>query len=141
MRDLIDATERRRQELDQPKPPAFFLYVDQGEELYLRSEEQQRHRFSEILSEGQSDQRLRALMSLRADFLGELQKDRPLHSVYRQIEVPPLREEGLRDVVSRPASLLSARFETENLAENIARRTAEEFHQGRRRTAAAVLSA
>ena len=126
LRDLIDATERRRQELDQPKPPAFFLYVDQGEELYLRSEEQQRHRFSEILSEGQSDQRLRALISLRADFLGELQKDQPLHSVYRQIEVPPLREEGLRDVVSRPASLLSARFETENLAENIARRTAED---------------
>jgi hypothetical protein len=34
LRDLIDATERRRNELDQPKPPAFFLYVDQGEELY-----------------------------------------------------------------------------------------------------------
>ena len=126
LRDLIDATERRRQELDQPKPPAFFLYVDQGEELYLRSEEQQRRRFSEILSDGQSDSRLRALMSLRADFLGELQKDQPLHSVYRQIEVPPLREEGLRDVVSRPASLLSARFETDNLAQNIARRTAED---------------
>lgn len=126
LRDLIEATERRRQELDHPKPPAFFLYVDQGEELYLRSEEHQRHRFSEILSEGQSDPRLRALMSLRADFLGELQKDQPLHSVYRQIEVPPLREEGLRDVVSRPASLLSARFETENLAENIARRAAED---------------
>jgi hypothetical protein len=30
---LIDATERRREELRQPKPPAFFLYVDQGEEL------------------------------------------------------------------------------------------------------------
>lgn len=126
LRDLIEATERRRQELDQPKPAAFFLYVDQGEELYLRSEEHQRHRFSAILSEGQSDPRLRALMSLRADFLGELQKDQPLHSVYRQIEVPPLREDGLRDVVSRPASLLSARFETANLADNIARRAAED---------------
>ena len=38
--DLIDATERRRKELDQPKPPGFFLYVDQGEELYVRAEEQ-----------------------------------------------------------------------------------------------------
>ena len=37
--DLIDATERRYTELDQPKPPAFFLYVDQGEELYVRAEE------------------------------------------------------------------------------------------------------
>lgn len=124
--DLIDATERRRQELDQPKPPAFFLYVDQGEELYLRSEENQRRRFSEILSEAQSLTRLCTLMSLRADFLGELQKDEPLHSVYRQIEVPPLREGELREVVSQPAALLSARFESDHLAENIARRTAEE---------------
>jgi hypothetical protein len=31
--DLIEATERRREELDQPLPPGFFLYIDQGEEL------------------------------------------------------------------------------------------------------------
>ena len=48
LRDLLDATERRYNELDQPKPPAFFLYVDQGEELYVRAEERQRRRFSEI---------------------------------------------------------------------------------------------
>ena len=36
-------------ELNQPKPLAFFLYVDQGEELYVRAEERQRRRFSEIL--------------------------------------------------------------------------------------------
>jgi formylglycine-generating enzyme required for sulfatase activity len=40
--------------------------------------------------------------------------------------VPPLREAQLRDVVSRPADLLSARFETDHLAVDIARRTAEE---------------
>ena len=49
--DLIDATERRRKELDQPKPPGFFLYVDQGEELYVRAEERQRRRFSELLAQ------------------------------------------------------------------------------------------
>jgi formylglycine-generating enzyme required for sulfatase activity len=124
--DLIDATERRRKELQQPELPSFFLYVDQGEELYLRSEEHQRHRFSEILADGQSDSRLRTLMSLRADFFGELQKDLPLHSVYRQIEVPPLREAELREVVSRPAALLSARFDTDHLCDDIARRAAEE---------------
>jgi hypothetical protein len=32
----------------------------------------------------------------------------------------------LREVVSRPADLLSARFEAEHLAADIARRTAEE---------------
>ncbi|HEV2098506.1 MAG TPA: SUMF1/EgtB/PvdO family nonheme iron enzyme, partial [Stellaceae bacterium] len=124
--DLIDATERRRVELDQPKPPAFFLYIDQGEELYLRSEESQRRRFSEIMAQAQQDPRLRSLMSLRADFLGELQKDQPLHAVYRQVEVPPLREVELREVVSKPAALLAARFETDHLADHIAQRTAEE---------------
>ena len=66
------------------------------------------------------------MMSMRADFFGELQKDEPLYAAHRQINVPPLREAQLREVVSRPAELLSARFETEELAADIARRTAEE---------------
>ena len=45
-------------------------------------------------------------MSLRADFFGELQNDRPLYGVHRQINVPPLAEGELGRVVSRPAALL-----------------------------------
>ena len=126
LRDLLDATERRYQELDQTKPAAFFLYVDQAEELYVRSEEDQRRRFSALLAEGLADPRLRALMSLRADFLGALQNDPPLYGVHEKIDVPPLREAELREAVSRPAELLSARFETDALAADIAQRTAEE---------------
>jgi hypothetical protein len=40
--------------------------------------------------------------------------------------VPPLREAELCEVVSRPAELLSARFETAGLADIITRRTAED---------------
>jgi formylglycine-generating enzyme required for sulfatase activity len=126
LRDLIDATERRRKELNQPKPPGFFLYVDQGEELYVRAEEKQRRRFSEVVADGQGDPRLLILMSLRADFFGELQADELLYGVHRQVNVPPLREAELREVVSRPAELLGARFETDGLADIITRRTAEE---------------
>jgi WD40 repeat protein len=126
LRDLLDATERRQAELAQPKPAAFFLYVDQGEELYVRAEERQRRRFSELIAQGLADPRLLALMSLRADFLGALQNDEPLYAVHRQINVPPLREVALHEVVSRPPELLSARFETTGLADDIARRTAEE---------------
>ena len=125
----------------QPKPPAFLLYIDQGEELYVRAEEHQRRRFSEILAKGLADPRLRALMSLRADFFGELQNDEPLYAVHCQINVPPLREAELREVVSRPAELLSARFETDGLAADIAQRTAAESTEGRRRAAAPVLPA
>ncbi len=127
LRDLLDATELRySEELRQPKPTAFLLYVDQGEELYVRAEERGRRRFSDILAEGLADPRLYGLMSLRADFFGDLQGDEPLYGVHRQINVPPLRESELRDVVSRPAAQLSARFETQDLASDLARRTAEE---------------
>ena len=126
LRDLLDATERRYKELDRTKPPAFFLYVDQGEELYVRAEERQRHRFSELIAQGVADPRLYMLMSMRADFLGELQKDESLFKVHRKIDVPPLRETELRVVVRRPAELLSARFETDGLADVITRRTAED---------------
>jgi hypothetical protein len=124
--DLIEATERRRVELHQPKPAGFVLYVDQGEELYVRAEELQRRRFSELLLAALADPRLRAMMSMRSDFLGDLQKDEALFRSRQQIDVPPLREAELREVVSRPAKMLGARFEPDSLADIITRRTTED---------------
>jgi hypothetical protein len=127
LRHLLDATQARyRDELHLPEPPAFLIYIDQGEELYVRAPEQERRRFSEILAQGLGDSRLRAMMSLRADFFGELQKDEPLYVAHRLVNVPPLREVQLREVVNRPAALLSANFEPDELASDIARWTAEE---------------
>jgi hypothetical protein len=124
--DLIDATERRRKELHQSKPSGFLLYVDQGEELYVRAEESQRRRFSELLAQALPDPRLYMIMSLRSDFLGHLQNDEPLFEARQQIDVAPLRETALRQIVSRPAQLLSARFEDEGLVDIISRRTVED---------------
>jgi hypothetical protein len=124
--DLIDATERRRNELDLPKPHRFLLYVDQGEELYVRAEERQRRRFSELLVQALPDPRLRVMISMRSDFLGHLQSDKPLFRARQQIDVPPLGEEELREIVGRPAQLLGARFETDGLIDMISRRTAED---------------
>jgi formylglycine-generating enzyme required for sulfatase activity len=126
--DLLDATERRRK-FDQPKSLPFLLYIDQGEELYVRAEQRERQRFSEILAQALPDARLRALISLRVDFLGELQKDEVLDDVAHKVEVKPLREAQLREVVSKPAVLLGARFENQHLADDIARRAAEESNR------------
>lgn len=126
LRDLLDQTRRRFGELQQIEPPAYLLYIDQGEELYVRAEASQRRCFSEILAKGVEDSRLYAFMSLRADFFGELQKDEALYRVHCPISVAPLWETELRDVVARPAALLGAKFETKNLAQDIARRAAEE---------------
>ena len=117
----------------------FLLYIDQGEELYVRSLEGERRHFSEILAGGLSEPRLRCLMSMRADFFGELQKDQALDEVSRKTEVKPLRKAQLLEVVNRPAELLSAHFENDHLAGDIAQRAAEEFGQGCRRVAAALL--
>ena len=92
----------------------------------MRAEEHQRRRFSEVIARGVADPRLYTLMSMRADFLGELQKDEPLFKVHRKIDVPPLREAEVREVVTRPAELLSARFETAGVADIITRRTSED---------------
>ena len=126
LRDLIDATIRRRKELKEPEPDGFLLYVDQGEELYIRAEEGQRRRFSELLAQALPDHRLRTMMSMRADFLGALQADKPLFNARLQIDVPPLGEDELREVISRPAQLLGARFENDRLIEVITRRTVED---------------
>jgi hypothetical protein len=53
---------------------------------------------------------------MRSDFLGALQGHELLFEVHRQINVPPLREPDLREVVSRPAKLLSARFNAQDFA-------------------------
>jgi TIR domain len=124
--DLLDATEQRYQELGIAKPPAYFVYIDQGEELYLRAKERQRRRFSEVIAQGLADPRLYILMSMRTEFLAELQKDEPLYKAHRKIDVPPLREAQLREIVSRPAALLAAQFETLELVDIIMRRTAED---------------
>jgi hypothetical protein len=126
LRGLLDATEERLQEQGRSKPSAFLLYVDQGEELYVRAEQRLRERFSHIIAEGLADPRLRALMSLRADFFGDLQKDEALYGVHQLISVAPLREAQLHEVVSQPAALLKACFENDRLADDIAQRAAEE---------------
>ena len=92
----------------------------------MRAEERQRRRFSELIAQALPDPRLRTMMSLRSDFLGHLQSDKPLFTARQQIDVPPLGEAELREIVSRPAQLLGARFETEGLVDIITRRTAED---------------
>jgi hypothetical protein len=122
----VDQTDRRHAELQRPRPETFFVYVDQGEELYVRAGKDHRLRFSQLIAEGLRDSRVRALMSLRSDFFGELQKDSPLYDAHQLISIPPLREPHLREIVEQPSILLAARFENEELPVILARRTAEE---------------
>src|SRR5262249_58665426 len=77
--DLLNATERRYKELGETPPRAFFLYIDQGEELYVRADERERRRFSEMLAHGLGDRRLPLLMTIPSHFLCALQ---PHHALF-----------------------------------------------------------
>jgi hypothetical protein len=52
LRDLLDQTERRYFELQRSEPPAFFLYIDQGEELYANEAFVRRRDSSKALASG-----------------------------------------------------------------------------------------
>lgn len=60
-------------------------------------------------------------MAILGDYRSQWRSNSPVTS-----DVAPLREAELRKVVSRPAELLSARFESDGLIDIIARRTAED---------------
>ena len=120
--DLIDATERRSRGTQPAGAAGLFslrrsgrgaLCARRGARAAAILRTHWRRRFA--------DPRLRAMMSMRSDFLGSLQSDTPLFKARLLIDVPPLGEDGLREVVSRPAKLLGARFESERLIDIIVR--------------------
>src|SRR5262249_5723259 len=74
--DGIDASdEHLRGALSLNPPPRYLLYIDQGEELYVRAPPAERRRFSEAIADGlaSSAQRLIVMTSQRAEYYGELQ--------------------------------------------------------------------
>src|SRR5262249_21953522 len=90
--DVIKATDDHlRRELSLNPPPCFFLYIDQGEELYTRTPPAERKRFSEIIADGlaRSSQRLIVMTSQRADYYGELQANVALFKLTEKVDVPP----------------------------------------------------
>jgi tetratricopeptide (TPR) repeat protein len=107
------------------KPGRYVLYIDQGEELYTRSQrepnqdntkketqaQKEARRFSELIAEAARHPRIVPIMSARSDFLGRLQADAPLHAVKQQIDIAPLSPVGLSEVVRRPAAMLGVAFE------------------------------
>jgi hypothetical protein len=83
------------------------------------SQQKEARRFSELLAEAAEHPRLVVLMSARSDFLGQLQADKRLSEdhpkllfdVRQQLDISPLGESELIDVVCRPAAALGVAFE------------------------------
>ena len=123
LRNTADEIESRAND---PPPRRFLIYIDQGEELYARSDIQQAKRFSELLSSAVVRPEIVVLASLRSDYYGFLQADEPLFGVTERFDVPPLNQAQLESVIRRPATTLGARFETEEAIPMIAGSAAQE---------------
>jgi Sulfatase-modifying factor enzyme 1/TIR domain len=120
--DVIKASDQHlRDTLSLTPPPRYFLYIDQGEELYARSRPAERKRFSEIVADGLASdaQRLIVMTSQRADYFGELQANAALFRLAEVISVPPLDTNGLAFVLRDPARVLGVRFENDDLIKHI----------------------
>jgi WD40 repeat protein len=124
---LAEVARRELAERTQSAPPArVLLYIDQGEELYARSERGQAARFSSLIAEAVAHPGLSIVASLRADFYGRLQDDAPLFAASDRIDVPPLARDAVQLVIRKPAALLGARFEPPEMVSVIADATAAE---------------
>jgi len=125
--DLIRVTaDEIESRANDPPPTRLLLYVDQGEELYARAEPKEARRFSELLSYAIARSEITILTSLRSDYYGFLQADQPLFAATERIDVPPLNQAELELVIRQPATILGARFETEEVIPLIAGSAAQE---------------
>ncbi len=109
--ELVSACDAGARDRSIDPPRRYVLYIDQGEELYARSEKEAAGRFSALLAAAAQDDRMRVLMSLRSDFYGRLQDDHVLFAASRKIDIPRLNETGIREVILGPAATFGATFE------------------------------
>jgi formylglycine-generating enzyme required for sulfatase activity len=122
---LLEATKETLQESGIRAPQRVVLFIDQGEELYTRSRPEQASRFSEMLAEGSARHDVLILNTLRSDYYGRLQADEVLFKATARVDVEPVREEGLREIVVTPASALNVSFDPPDVTKDIVREAAE----------------
>ena len=122
---LLEATRDRLAALDEPAPDTILLYVDQAEELYTRADPAQARRFTAVVAAGLDDDRWRVFLSMRSDFYGRLQEDKPLYDRWCRVDAHPLEAQALLDVVRQPAEALGARFSDPAFPTRLVQQTGE----------------
>ena len=97
-----------------PEPPRVVLFVDQLEELFTTAKAAARAAFEGALLELRGEERVVTLLTLRADFYGELLNSALWEGSGRapmRLDVKPLRGESLREAIEKPARGLGVYFE------------------------------
>lgn len=106
----------------------LLLFVDQLEELFTIAKPEARRRFLDALTVLRDDRRIALVLALRADFYGALMES-ALWSARRgrlsRLDVSPLRDDQLQQVIEAPARAAGVYFEAA-LLERLRRDAADE---------------
>jgi hypothetical protein len=92
----------------------LLLVVDQFEELYTQCEAGERDRFIDALLEGLNKAvGLKVVLTLRADFCGQVYAYRPLADALQgaDLKLGPMNREELQQAIEQPAQLMQVQFE------------------------------
>jgi len=84
----------------------ILLIIDQGEELFAGSDPEQMGQFFQVLNVLLDDRLpFLAVMSLRSDYLGCLQRDPRLEAPFEQFSLKPMPLERVREIIEGPAKV------------------------------------
>lgn len=122
-----NARDRVAEAFDAEPPKRFFLYLDQGEELYTRPNRDEARQFSALLAEAAGHDAFSVLTSLLSDYYAAFQGDHDLFAATERVDVLPMSHEVLVDVIRKPALTLGARFESDEMAPRVAEATEREL--------------
>ncbi len=120
LRDIIQATfDRFEKELALPAPRRILLNINQAEELYSLAPEAAREPFSKLVAQALTDRRFAVIASIRSDYYGYHQANAPLFDHMHRLDVRPFGADSLKRVITGPAEVLGASFESGELADFI----------------------
>ncbi|MGB7440069.1 MAG: AAA family ATPase [Coleofasciculaceae cyanobacterium] len=103
----------------------LLLVVDQFEELYTLCSKEERDRFIDVLLAGINDSLgLKVVLTLRADFCGQVYNYRPLADALQNadLKLSSMNRAELREAIESPAQLMEVQLEeklTERLLEDV----------------------
>jgi len=127
LRDVLHAArDRLAQALGAEPPRRFVLYIDQGEELYAETNAESAGRFSRLLAEAAEHEAFSVLLSLRSDYYTPYQNDRDLFDASERVDILPLADDVLTEIVRKPAETLGARFESTDMVRRVVEATQRE---------------
>ncbi len=120
---LLRAVKSALSDAGVPAPQRYFLYVDQGEEIYSRNTPEVAARFTALLADAAQRPNCHVMLSLRSDYYGDLQGDQALFAPINDdggrrtitIDIPPLDQPTLQAVIETPSRHFGVRFLPESL--------------------------